>query len=165
MAPRSSSITKRWLFNSFGIIVVIMVAMVIGVSAAMHSFYYNSVSQYINNRAEALSARLDAYAADAGSDFSARLYTLVQDFEYKDRIELMAINTGGEVFLTSSGFLPQDDSMPDLQEAKATGSSTGSYVAAVNTGDNTKVFPAVLLQILAFAAIAGVVLRRRKENS
>ena len=47
----------------------------------------------------------------------------------------------------------------------STGSSTGSYVAAVNTGDNTKVFPAVLLQILAFAAIAGVVLRRRKENS
>ncbi len=45
------------------------------------------------------------------------------------------------------------------------GSSTGSYVAAVNTGDDTKVFPAVLLQILAFAAIAGVVLRRRKENS
>ena len=41
MAPRSS-ITKRWLLNSFGIIVVIMVAMVIGVSAAMHSFYYNS---------------------------------------------------------------------------------------------------------------------------
>ena len=46
MAPRSS-ITKRWLLNSFGIIVVIMVAMVIGVSAAMHSFYYNGASQYI----------------------------------------------------------------------------------------------------------------------
>ena len=50
MAPRSS-ITKRWLLNSFGIIVVIMVAMVIGVSAAMHSFYYNSASQYIRTRA------------------------------------------------------------------------------------------------------------------
>ena len=44
MAPRSS-ITKRWLLNSFGIIVVIMVAMVIGVSAAMHSFYYNSAGR------------------------------------------------------------------------------------------------------------------------
>ena len=32
MAPRSS-ITKRWLLNSFGIIVVIMVAMVIVVPA------------------------------------------------------------------------------------------------------------------------------------
>lgn len=57
MAPRSS-ITKRWLLNSFGIIVVIMVAMVIGVSAAMHSFYYNSASQYIRTRAAAVSARL-----------------------------------------------------------------------------------------------------------
>ena len=55
MAPRSS-ITKRWLLNSFGIIVVIMVAMVIGVSAAMHSFYYNSASQYIRTRAAAAPA-------------------------------------------------------------------------------------------------------------
>ena len=82
MAPRSS-ITKRWLLNSFGIIVVIMVAMVIGVSAAMHSFYYNSASQYIRTRAAAVSARLESAAADAGSDFNARLYELVQDFEYR----------------------------------------------------------------------------------
>jgi len=66
MAPRSS-ITKRWLFNSFGIIVVIMVLMVIGVSAAMHSFYYNSASQYIRTRAAAVNARLENAAADAGS--------------------------------------------------------------------------------------------------
>ena len=91
MAPRSS-ITKRWLLNSFGIIVVIMVAMVIGVSAAMHSFYYNSASQYIRTRAAAVSARLESAAADAGSDFNARLYELVQDFEYRDRIELMALD-------------------------------------------------------------------------
>ena len=70
MAPRSS-ITKRWLFNSFGIIVVIMVLMVIGVSAAMHSFYYNSASQYIRTRAAAVNARLENAAADAGSDFTA----------------------------------------------------------------------------------------------
>ena len=80
MAPRSS-ITKRWLLNSFGIIVVIMVAMVIGVSAAMHSFYYNSASQYIRTRAAAVSARLESAAADAGSDFNARLYELVQRSE------------------------------------------------------------------------------------
>ena len=73
MAPRSS-ITKRWLFNSFGIIVVIMVLMVIGVSAAMHSFYYKSASQYIRTRAAAVNARLENAAADAGSDFTAKRY-------------------------------------------------------------------------------------------
>ena len=66
MAPRSS-ITKRWLLNSFGIIVVMMVAMVIGVSAAMHSFDYNRASQYIRTRAAAMSAHLESAAADAGS--------------------------------------------------------------------------------------------------
>ena len=125
MAPRSS-ITKRWLLNSFGIIVVIMVAMVIGVSAAMHSFYYNSASQYIRTRAAAVSARLESAAADAGSDFNARLYELVQDFEYRDRIELMAIDSEGTVFLTSSGFLPQDTAMPDLAMARENGKS-GSF--------------------------------------
>ena len=125
MAPRSS-ITKRWLLNSFGIIVVIMVAMVIGVSAAMHSFYYNSASQYIRTRAAAVSARLESAAADAGSDFNARLYELVQDFEYRDRIELMAIDSEGTVFLTSSGFVPQDTTMPDLAMARENGKS-GSF--------------------------------------
>lgn len=125
MAPRSSSITKRWLFNSFGIIVVIMVAMVIGVSAAMHSFYYNSTSQYIRTRAAAISTQLEA-AADAGSDFNSRLYQLVQDFEYKDRIELMALDAEGQVFLTSSGFMPQDTTMPDLAMARENGES-GSF--------------------------------------
>ena len=38
MAPHSS-ITKRWLLNSFGIIVVIWVALVLGFSAALISFY------------------------------------------------------------------------------------------------------------------------------
>ena len=125
MAPRSS-ITKRWLFNSFGIIVVIMVAMVIGVSAAMHSFYYNSASQYIRTRAAAISTQLEAAAADAGSDFNSRLYQLVQDFEYKDRIELMALDAEGQVFLTSSGFMPQDTTMPDLAMARENGES-GSF--------------------------------------
>lgn len=125
MAPRSS-ITKRWLLNSFGIIVVIMVAMVIGVSAAMHSFYYNSASQYIRTRAAAVSARLESAAADAGSDFNARLYELVQDFEYRDRIELMALDAEGQVFLTSSGFVPQDTTMPDLAMARENGKS-GSF--------------------------------------
>lgn len=125
MAPHSS-ITKRWLLNSFGIIVVIMVAMVIVVSAAMHSFYYNSASQYIRTRAAAVSARLESAAADAGSDFNARLYELVQDFEYRDRIELMALDAEGQVFLTSSGFMPQDTTMPDLAMARENGES-GSF--------------------------------------
>ena len=151
MAPRSS-ITKRWLFNSFGIIVVIMVLMVIGVSAAMHSFYYNSASQYIRTRAAAITAQLESAAADAGSDFTARLYGLVQDFEYKDRIELMAINAEGEVFLTSSGFLPQDGAMPDLLAAEEDG-SIGTYTGR---WDGQKIMAITVLSTLSGEDLTGL---------
>ena len=151
MAPRSS-ITKRWLLNSFGIIVVIMVAMVIGVSAAMHSFYYNSASQYIRTRAAAVSARLESAAADAGSDFNARLYELVQDFEYRDRIELMAIDSEGTVFLTSSGFLPQDTAMPDLADSRTNG-GIGSFTGR---WDGQKIMAVTVLSSLSGEDLLGL---------
>lgn len=151
MAPRSS-ITKRWLLNSFGIIVVIMVAMVIVVSAAMHSFYYNSASQYIRTRAAAVSARLESAAADAGSDFNARLYELVQDFEYRDRIELMAIDSEGTVFLTSSGFVPQDTAMPDLAMARENGKS-GSFTGR---WDGQKIMAVTVLSSLSGEDLLGL---------
>ena len=87
-------ITKRWLLNSFGIVVVIMVAMVIGVSIAMHSYYYSSTYQYIQTRAEAVTSHIKSYAADAGTDFSSQLRTLIEDFEYKNQMEMMAVEIG-----------------------------------------------------------------------
>lgn len=121
------SVTRRWLSNNFFIILFVMVAMVIGVSIAMRSFYFSSTTQYIYTRAEALSSRVENYASEAGSDFSARLFELVQDFEYKDRIELMALNSEGEIMLTSSGFYPQETAMPDLTVALASEDGTGEY--------------------------------------
>lgn len=121
-------ITKRWLLNSFGIIVVIMVAMVFGVSVAMHSYYYSSTYQYIQTRAEAVSSHIKTYANDAGTDFSVQLRTLIEDFEYKDQIEMMAIDNESHISLTSSGFMPQYEEMPDLQSALNSQSGIGQYI-------------------------------------
>lgn len=125
-------ITKRWLFNSFGIVVVIMVAMVAAVSIAMHSFYYSSVSQYLQARSESVTARLEGYANDSGVDFSSQLRTLIQSYEYKDQIELMALDAEGNVLLTSSGFLPQNGTMPDSKEAAEAPNGVGQYIGHWN---------------------------------
>ena len=121
-------ITKRWLFNSFGIVVVIMIAMVAGVSIAMHSFYYSSAYQYIQSRAESISSRLEGYANDSGVNFPAQLRKLIEDFEYKDQMEMMALDFSGGVCLTSSGFLPQVTEMPDLQTALAADNGIGQHI-------------------------------------
>ena len=121
-------ITKRWLFNSFGVIVVIMIVMVAGVSIAMHSFYYSSAYQYVQSRAEAVSAKLESTANSAGLNFTSELRSLIEDFPYKDQMELMVLDQDGNVSLTSSGFLPQEDTMEDLDAALQSGDGVGQYI-------------------------------------
>lgn len=121
-------ITKRWLRNNFGLIVVIMIVMVAVVSIAMHSFYYSSAYQYVQARAESVSSKLENTANNAGLDFKAELRALIEDFQYKDRMELMVLDQNGKVVLTSSGFLPQEEEMEDLTAALQSENGIGQHI-------------------------------------
>ncbi len=122
-------ITKRWLFNSFGVILIIVIAMVIGVSVAVKGFYYNSVQQYVLSRADAVSTQLGNFAADRSADFSSQVRRLVEDFEYKNKMELMALDADGGIIITSSGFEPGSRmEMPDYQAALSASDGIGMEV-------------------------------------
>ena len=125
-------ITKRWLFNSFSVILVIVICLVIGVSVAGRSLYYNSVRQYVLSRANSVDVLLDTYSKDGSSEFSSRLRSLVEDFEYKDKLELMAINGNEEIAITSSGFSPDENMpMPDYESAKLSSDGIGEHIGVI----------------------------------
>ena len=59
---------------------------------------------------------------------------MLETFNEKDKIELMAVNANGRVVLTSSGFSPDADTvMPDYEEAMETGE--GSYTGRLEGGE------------------------------
>ncbi|MEA5010585.1 MAG: HAMP domain-containing sensor histidine kinase [Angelakisella sp.] len=119
-------ITKRWLINSFGIILVIIIALVVSVSVAVKSFYYNSVQQYVLSRADAVTSQLDNFARDKSINFSIQVRRLVEDFEYKNKMELMALDSSGNILITSSGFESSAQlDMPDYKAALASGDGVG----------------------------------------
>lgn len=125
-------ITRRWLINSFGVILIIVIATVIGVSMAVGTFYYNSVQQYIMARANAISTQLDTISSDRSNDFSSQIRRLVEDFEYRNRMELMALDADGNILITSSGFEPGAQmKMPDYQAALHSSSGLGIHVGAL----------------------------------
>ncbi|MEG2073212.1 MAG: sensor histidine kinase, partial [Angelakisella sp.] len=84
-------ITKRWLTGSFGIILVIVVVMVAAVSIGVKNYYYNGARQYVLSRAETVTERLTAYSQDTSTDFMTEVRRLVEKFDYKDKMELMAV--------------------------------------------------------------------------
>lgn len=138
-------ITKRWLFNSFGVILIILLAIELAASAGIQSYYYNSVSSSIRSRATVMSSSLLRYSEDAASDYQAQVRNLVENFEDKEKMELMAIDSKGSVILTSSGFRPTGTiAMPDYNLALAQAQLTaaggglifGEYTGKLSTSEN-----------------------------
>lgn len=128
------SITKRWIFNNLGVIVLALVVIELVVVYAIQSYYYNSAKQYLISKINAVTSVLSIHSQDSSANFSAEVRNMLETFNEKDKIELMAINSKGHVVLTSSGFSPDEDSpMPDYDEAMVTGE--GSYVGRLSSGE------------------------------
>ena len=129
-------ITKRWLFNNFGVILVILVALVIVVSVAVKNYYYGNVERKIYSQAETISGLLAKYNSEGTGDYEDYFRSLVTSFEERNTMELMAFNSDGEVVLTSSGFLPGSDFItPDCSEAIDNVEKSAQYIGEVN-GEN-----------------------------
>ena len=123
----TKKITKRWLYNSFLVILIFLSAIIIAFSLAIRNYYYNSVLTVMKNTAAVQNASLINYSEDNTIDFSSSVRQMVEDFSEKDRMELMAIDKSGKVIITSSGFSPSEDiRMPDYFAA-LTSPSRESY--------------------------------------
>lgn len=98
------SITKRWFLNIFSVIALIITAVCVAAIVIFYSYYKTSVQQYLTNRMNILTAEVSRLSYDTSSNHNAEIRSIVETFEEKDRIELMAIDRRGEVSVTSSGF-------------------------------------------------------------
>ena len=111
-------ITKRWLYNSFFVILFILTTIIIGFSLGIKTYYYNSIAQLLQARANVSKTLLETYANENPNEFESQVRSMVENFEYKDTIELTAVGENGEVVITSSGFEPDIKIyMPDYNEA------------------------------------------------
>ncbi len=128
------SITKRWIVNNLGVIVLALLVIEMAIIYAIQTYFYSSAKQYLVSKVNAVTSVLSIHSQDSASNFSAEMRNMLETFNEKDKIELMAINSKGRVVLTSSGFSPDEDSiMPDFEEAMEKGE--GSYIGRLSGGE------------------------------
>ena len=66
-----------------------------------------------------LSVIFPGYTADSASEFTALACDYVENFDQKERMGVMAINSSGRIVLTSTGFIPSEsEEMKDFGDAK-----------------------------------------------
>lgn len=128
------SITRRWIVNNLGVVVLSLLVIDMAIIYAIQNYFYSSAKQYLVSKINAVTSVLSIHSQDSAANFSAEMRNMLETFNEKDKIELMAINSKGRVVLTSSGFSPDEgDVMPDYEEAIEKGE--GSYVGKLSGGE------------------------------
>ena len=87
---------------------------------------------------------LSRSAADSVIEFESNARDRVENFSYKDEMEIMIISRRGDVFITSSGFIPEKEDMPDYTIALTSATNTGEWIEMSSTNENVLAFTTVL---------------------
>lgn len=129
-------IARRWIINSLTVIVLVLVALVAILSIMMQQYVYNSIQSQLKGRSEEAGNLFSSYSNQATQEFSGSARNYIESFTAKHEMEVMAINLSGKVFITSTGFAPDNTQpMPDYQEALEDESNFGVWMGNLNSGE------------------------------
>lgn len=132
-------ITRRWLLNSFVVIVGIVLLIEIIAGYTIQRYYYNQVEQVLSNRIDIIRNDFSQMALDPSAGaIEDQIQEYVADFDQRDRMDLMIIDMNRNITATSSGFMPQSRALPDVDAALLDTSVPGKYIGKLGT--NEKVY-------------------------
>ncbi|MDR0222499.1 MAG: HAMP domain-containing histidine kinase [Oscillospiraceae bacterium] len=127
------SIATRWFANSFAVVAIILAVMDVALFFMLKNYYYSAVGRLLQSEANIVSGVLTRYYENFGAVDPNEMRRSIEEFDNKDKMELMAINASGEVALTSSGFSPKKNyDMPDYRLALESSGGFGEYVGYFN---------------------------------
>lgn len=130
------SITRRWLVNSLGIVIAVLIFVEILSIVLAANYYASTAEQYLSSKIGYVVSALSKYQSSSG--YRAEVRNLIENFDEKEKYELMAISSSGKVTLTSSGFQPAEWlNMDDYEAAKE--SSSGEVFRTLRLASGERV--------------------------
>lgn len=129
-------ITRRWIVNSLTVIVLVLITLVVILSITMQQYIYSTIQSQLKGRSEEASNLFSGYSQQASQEFTTSARAYIENFTAKNEMEAMAVNLSGKVFITSTGFAPDNNQpMPDYQYALKDETGLGVWVGNLNSGE------------------------------
>jgi signal transduction histidine kinase len=130
------SITTHWIRNSLGVVITVLIIIGILIGIMLKSYFYSSARQYLISKMNIVTGTLQAGGTENAVNYSAQIRSLVEGYEDKDKIELMAIANDGSIEITSSGFSPtQDTALKDVELAQKADDGTAYAIFDLPSGE------------------------------
>ena len=128
-------ITKRWMLNTLSVILTIIISIVVCLIFLVTYLFQSSVEQSLSNASSELSLVFSGYTSDTSTSFASSARDYVENFKKKEQMEVMVINSTGRVVMTSTGFIPSDDTMlTDFDQAKQSSDGFAFWNGKLSSG-------------------------------
>lgn len=125
------SIAARWMINTLSVVMVLLIIADVCIYYFVRQYYYGSAENYVVSEANATATVLARLYEDLSVNYAAEVRSVIENFEKKDRMEVMSINKNGDVTLSSSGFSPDESYfMPDYELALASDKGLGVFMGS-----------------------------------
>lgn len=137
MKSHGSGITRRWIVNTFGIIVLVLVIFNVLCSYALKQYYYKIAESSIDSRVSVSSMQnfFSAYTGSTDNVFENGAREFVENFSYSNLMEVWVINPKGSAVVSSTGFPVEQTKMPDFETAKRSDDGEGTWIGKYSTGE------------------------------
>ena len=127
----AKGVSRRWLVNTIGVVFLILVISITTISVMVQSSTYNGIELALTGRSDELLNWLSSSATltSTSSGFTAVVRDYIEKFPDKNNIIdiRIALDQSGKVFITSTGFEPeQDQEMPDYEQPCAASTAPAS---------------------------------------
>ena len=130
-------ITKRWMLNTLSVILTIIISIVVCLIFLVTYLFQSSVEQSLSNASSELSLVFSGYTSDTSTSFASSARDYVENFKKKEQMEVMVINSTGRVVMTSTGFIPSDDTkLTDFDQAKQSSDGFAFWNGKLNSGES-----------------------------
>ncbi len=153
-------ITKRWLINGLGVVVLLLVVLEVVIALMIRSYYYQQVQNSLYTRATSLSDMLTLAVDNFDFSFEENAKSYMESFTERDKMEFQILNARGEILSSSTGFLPVSGLLPDYQQAMQSLETEQNKPWGVWNGKNDfgqKVFALTMLIIKEDNTVAGAI--------
>lgn len=138
--PKQQGLARRWAINILSVVAATIAVVETVFIFVVHEYYFSTVRQYLENKMSAITASFSSYSAGSYSDFELGARQYVEGFNERDKMEVQIIGPGGNVIMSTNGFLPDKNERYDGKETDLGGVtlkqgrlSSGEEVMTVTT--------------------------------
>ncbi len=113
-------ITKRWMLNTLSVILTIIILIVVALIFVVTYLFQSGIEQRLASTGNELSIVFSGFQSPGSTEFTSAARDYIENFDKKENMGVMVLNSTGKVVLTSTGFLPEDDEkFTDFESASA----------------------------------------------